>query len=239
MILNVYKRPHTLEKQIECVLNQSVPVCPKDIHVWYNNSGVEQPDPKDGDIKTYRCNWNTKFFGRFMVPLLCKTEYVAIFDDDIFPPKHWFENCLNAIKESDGILGGSGVIIRSLGRGYAKRVGWNGAKSEKATKVDFVGHAWFFRQEWAKYMWYEKPHTWDNAEDMTFSYLAQKHGGVQTFVPPHPPSDASVWCTEVGPAQRTGRDRNASWKQSDHVPLRIETIKHYINNGWKTIRAVK
>lgn len=238
VILNVYKRPHTLEQQIECVLNQSVSVRPENIHVWYNNAGVDQPDPSIEAIKTYRCGWNTKFFGRFLVPLLCTTEYVAIFDDDIFPPRHWFENCLSTMKTHEGILGGSGVLIKHLGRSYAKKVGWNGSKLEVPRKVDFVGHTWFFRQEWAKYMWYEAPYTWDNAEDMMFSYLAQKYGGIQTFVPPHPPDRREVWCTDVGPAQRAGRDRNASWKKADHVPIRIEVIKHCLNNGWKTIRKL-
>ena len=36
VILNVYKRPYSLEKQIESILNQSVKVNPENIHVWYN-----------------------------------------------------------------------------------------------------------------------------------------------------------------------------------------------------------
>jgi glycosyltransferase involved in cell wall biosynthesis len=36
VILNVYKRPYTLEKQIESILNQSIEIKPENIHVWYN-----------------------------------------------------------------------------------------------------------------------------------------------------------------------------------------------------------
>ena len=105
--------------------------------------------------------------------------------------------------------------------------------------MDFVGHTWFFRQEWAKYMWLENPYSWDNAEDMTFSYLCQKYGGVKTFVPPHNGENHNSWSTDPLPARHHGRDRNASWKKGGHVPLRIETFKHYMDNGWKTIKNVK
>ena len=239
VILNVYKRPVTLEKQIECVLNQSIDIKPENIHVWYNAAGINQPDPENKNINTYRCNWNTKFYGRFMIPLLCRTEFVAIFDDDIFSPPRWFENCVKTIDTHNGILGGSGVIIRGIRKSYAKKVGWNGRKSVDPIEVDFVGHTWFFRQEWAKYMWQENPYSWDNAEDMTFSYLCQKHGGIKTYVPPHNADNLDSWCTETLMARHHGRDKNASWKKGNHVPLRLEAIKHYIDNGWKTLKSVQ
>jgi len=236
VVLNVYRRPHTMEEQIKCILNQSVPIKPENIHIWYNKSGKIQPDPQDERINTYRCNWNTKFFGRFTIPLMCRTEYVAIFDDDIFPPSGWFQNCLESMVGNEGILGGSGVYVSESDRGTYQKVGWNGKKRPNVSRVDFVGHTWFFRQEWAKYMWYEKPYTWDNAEDMTFSYLAQKHGGINTFVPPHPPGKFDIWCTDSGKARHFGRDKNASWKRAGHTKLRSETAKHYIANGWKIVR---
>ena len=95
-----------LERQIEAVLDQTVHVHPKDIHVWYNESGVDNRDPKDNRINTYRCNWNTKFFGRFTIPLMCKSEYIAVFDDDNLPMSDWFKNCLETINnpETNGIL---------------------------------------------------------------------------------------------------------------------------------------
>ena len=60
----------------------------EDIHVWYNKSDVVQYFPIDKDIKIYVCNWNTKFFGRFTIPLLIKTPYIALFDDDILLRSH-------------------------------------------------------------------------------------------------------------------------------------------------------
>ena len=74
VILNVYKRPYTLEAQIAAIKEQSVGIKSENIHVWYNHvEGLEQPLPKDPNIKVYKANWNTKFFGRFMILTSKKT----------------------------------------------------------------------------------------------------------------------------------------------------------------------
>lgn len=245
IILNVYKRPPMLDRQIEAIMNQTLPVHIKDVHVWYNDSGIDQPPPSEKGVRTYRSSWNTKFFGRFMVPLLCQTEYVAMFDDDVLPGPRWLENCLATIStpETNGILGGSGVIIKDLKKNPLRyhsdkptvKVGWNGMHLAHAERVDFVGHAWFFRQEWAKYLWFEKPYTWDNGEDMMFSYLAQKYGRINTYVPPHSVEHQEMWCTDVKTGMRVGRDENASWRLAEHTKTRAECWKHCIDNGWQTV----
>ena len=78
VILNVYKRPYTLEAQIEAIKNQSVGIKSENIHVWYNTvegSTDKHVLPTDKDIKTYECNHNTKFFGRFMIVSLKELNY--------------------------------------------------------------------------------------------------------------------------------------------------------------------
>lgn len=236
VILNVYKRPYTLEAQIEAIKNQTIEVKSEDIHVWYNNvEGLEQPLPKDKDIRTYQCNYNTKFFGRFTVPLLCRTPYICMLDDDIIPGPKWLENCLASIEECNGILGASGVITN--GRTYIpnSKVGWNGTRSDKIIKVDLVGHAWFFKKEWTKFMWLEEPPSWDNGEDIFFSYMAQKNG-VDTFVPPHPPNDNDLWGNLPHKDNNWGMDKNAhSLTQSNHLHLRNSIVSSLKNKGWKTV----
>jgi len=236
VILNVYKRPHMLDKQIDAMLNQSIIVRPENIHVWYNKSDVEQYPPKQDGVKTYLCNWNTKFHGRFLPTLLCDTQYIAIFDDDVIPGKNWLRNCINTIntKGHNGILGGSGILVGDLSKKFVK-YGWNGIHSNEPQRVDFIGQAWFMRQEWAKYIWYEKPYTWDNAEDIMFCYLAQKYGGVNTFVPPHPKDDHTQWSTSIDVSMGVGRDENASWRKGGHTDVRKDTIKHCIDNGWEVL----
>ena len=44
----------------------------------------------------------------------------------------------------------------------------------------------------------EKPTTWDNGEDIQFSYLARKYGNIQTYCPPHPPEDRSLHGSILG-----------------------------------------
>ena len=241
IILNVYKRPHTLEQQIESILNQSIKINPIDIHIWYNKSDVEQQLPKDKDINTYICNWNTKFFGRFTIPLLVRTPYVAMFDDDTIPNKDWFKNCLETIEtsETNGILGGSGVILKTKRYKPNEKVGWNGKHSDVTERVDLVGHAWFFRQEWTKYLWYENPFTWDNGEDITFAYLAQKYGGINTFVPPHPETNKNLWSSDFKIGNEIGSDKNASWLKNSHMNERNDICVYCINNGWKTVNNIK
>lgn len=241
VVLNVYKRPHMLEKQIEALKNQSIPIKSENIHVWYNTSDVEQFLPNDEKINNYECSWNTKFWGRFTIPLLLKTPYVAMFDDDIIPQKNWFRNCLDTIQkpETNGILGGSGVVIDCKGYHPHHKFGWNGIHSNKTERADLVGHAWFFRQEWSKYLWYEKPFTWDNGEDIMFSYLAQKYGNINTFVPPHPENNKDLWCTDYKIAMDVGMDENSSWRIANHIGVRGEVCIHCINNGWKTVNNIK
>lgn len=241
VILNVYKRPHTLEKQIEAILNQSINVDPENIFVWYNKSDVTQYAPKNKSIKTCYANWNTKFWGRFTLPLLVKTPYVAMFDDDIYPPQNWLSNCLNVIenKETNGILGGSGVIVRSKNYQPYTKVGWNGLHEVNTKRVDLVGHAWFYRQEWLKYLWFEKPFTWENGEDIMFAYLAQKYGNINSFTPPHPENDKSLWCTEYKFGAEVGTDINSSWRLGSHIDTRNQIVRYCIDNGWKTVNNIQ
>lgn len=241
VILNVYKRPHMLEKQIQAIKNQSIKIESENIHVWYNKSDIQQYHPVDKEINTYVCNWNTKFFGRFTIPLLLKTPYVAMFDDDTLPQRDWFKNCLETIEkeESNGILGGSGVILKEKSYTPFDKVGWNGQHLNHIQRVDLVGHAWFFRQEWTKYLWYEKPFTWDNGEDIMFSYLAQKYGNVNTFVPPHPENNKLLWSSDFKTGNDVGNDENASWKKGSHYLVRGKVCEFCIDNGWNTVNMIK
>lgn len=241
VVLNVYKRGFMLEKQIEAIMNQSVTIEYENIHVWYNNAGVVQEQPKNKKINTYVCNWNTKFWGRFTIPLLVDTKYIALFDDDTIPEKDWLKSCIETIEkpETNGILGGSGVILKSKGYVPFEKVGWNAQHFDKTTRVDLVGHAWFFRQEWTKYLWYEKPHTWDNGEDIMFSFLAQKYGDINTYVPPHPQTNKNVWSSNYNIGLSVGSDENASWKMGGHLETRDEICKYCIDNGWNTVNKIK
>lgn len=238
VILNVYKRPHTLEKQIEAIKAQTVNIPDENIWIWYNQSDVTPSiKPKNPKHKTFRCNHNFKFHGRFAAAMLAQTEYVAMFDDDILPGNNWFKNCLDTMQDKPGLLGGSGVLLtNTVAYNPNQKVGWNGLHIKEPTRVDLVGHAWFWKSEWTKYMWFEKPVTWDNGEDIMFSYLLQKHGKINTYVPAHPENDKSVWSCDPAFGFKHGNDNAASWLvNQNHNSLRDKVVEECCDNGWKLV----
>lgn len=233
VVLNCYKRPEYLEKQIESIQNQTVK--PNDIWVWYNKPENEpQYDLSGLGVKVSTNNHNYKFHGRFAFALLAQTEYVAFFDDDTIPGPKWFESCLETMETNPGILGCSGVVVNSDNYQDHYKVGWaHGINNEEPYEVDLVGHAWFLKKEWLKYMWYEEPISWDNGEDMQFSYLCQKYGNIKTIVPPHPINNKEIWGSTV---REFGDDNKASFKKTNHTSLRNYIVKEQIKKGWKTVK---
>jgi len=225
VILNCYNRPEYLEKQINAIRNQTVK--PKDIWIWYNKpEDIEQYDITDLGCKVATLNHNFKFHGRFAFGLLAQTEYVAFFDDDTIPGSRWFENCLETMKTNEGILGCSGVVLKSNNYRDHYKVGWaHGINNEVPMEVDLVGHAWFLKRDWLKYMWYEEPISWENGEDMQFSYLCQKYGNIKTIVPPHPINNKEIWGSTI---REFGDEDKASYKKTNHVSLRDEIVAEQI-----------
>ena len=191
-ILTVYKRSEYLSAQIEALRNQSIP--PSEIWVWCNSSDQTIEDFSAIADRVVVSNTNWKFWGRFALANMVRTQYVCLFDDDVLPQTDWIKNCLDTLaRGTQGILGGSGVILPAEG-GYSSKhkVGWNGHHYNEPTQVDLVGHAWFFDKQLLRYMWEEAPYSWENGEDIHFSAMALKHGGIGTYVPPHPENNLSL-----------------------------------------------
>tara|TARA_R110002020_G_scaffold25138_3_gene81929 strand:+ start:3825 stop:4559 length:735 start_codon:yes stop_codon:yes gene_type:complete len=237
VILNAYKRTDYLKEQVEAVRNQSIP--PEDIWIWYNKpEDREQIELDAPGCKIVQSNHNFKFHGRFALGLLARTSHVAFFDDDTIPSPKWFENCLNTIKEGyDGILGGIGVILEGDSYAPCTKVGWD-YPNEQVQEVDLVGHAWFMRKTYLRYMWLEDPLTWENGEDMQLCYLAQKYGQVKTYVPAHPKENTELWCNNPQTATEYANDDHANGMHvPNHLPLRNQIASTYIKEGgWKTVR---
>lgn len=236
VILNCYKRLNYLEEQIQAIENQTVK--PSDIWIWYNNpedgSQINLNEKLQGRYKVIQSNHNFNFFGRFSLATLAQTEYIAIFDDDTIPAPKWFELCLETMNQvNDGILGGAGVkLINNHSYEPHQKIGWNGDKYDSVTEVDLVGHAWFFKKSSLKYFFMEEPYSWDNAEDMHFSAMAQKYGNLKTYVPgigKHMPSyNPSI------KGRVYGCDSAASWKhKKNHFNIRHMAVNKLCSDGWK------
>jgi len=241
VILNAYRRPYNLKMQIDAIRNQTNP--PKQIWVWVNY----HEDNKDFDFKrlgadrVFHNDYNWKFYGRFAAALLADTEYIAIYDDDTIPGSKWHENCLNTMKTHEGILGTAGVILSGNRYVLHDRCGWPTQNAE-VTPVDLVGHGWFFKREWLRYLWLEKPTTWDNGEDIQFAFMAKIHGGIQTYCPPHPADDHELHGSILGNELGIDVKATSNNHQVSHQQFFIERdvcVQTGLRNGWRTIREVK
>lgn len=233
VILNCYKRPQYLKEQILSINQQTKKA--KEIIIWVNHSEENKNllfDDLGHDIKIVRSNYNWKFFGRFSIALLAKSEFISMYDDDTIPGTKWHENCLDTMKTKEGILGGSGVRILNDGKyNSLPKYGWQ-SNNEKIEEVDLVGHAWFFKKEWLKYIWHEEPYTYDNGEDMHFSYTAQKYGNIKTYVPSHKNNLKETHSSTKGAVY--GGDSVASHKNRVSVfyQQRDKCVEHNQKNGW-------
>ena len=230
VILCAYNRIHLLDEQVHAIRAQSVPV--SDIWLWHNKGTMPLSSPPD--IKVASCNHNFKFFGRFAFAMLAQTEYVAFFDDDTIPGVNWFQNCMRYMQQSPGILGTTGIKLTKKSYKRHIKIGWNGTNgaNQNIEPVDLIGHGWFLKKDWLKYMWYEPPISWENGEDIHLSYTAKKYGNIPSYVLPHPTKDPSVWGSTKGSIY--GDDDAASWKKqrNKHVNIRNKIVVSLIEKHW-------
>jgi hypothetical protein len=241
VILNMYRRPENIPMQVGAIKKQTVQ--PKQTWVWVNS----HEDNKDFDRSTLNVDrifdndFNWKFYGRFAAALLADTEYIAIFDDDTVPGNQWFKNCLETMETHEGILGSAGVILKSPYYVQHDRCGWP-TQNEETTEVDLVGHAWFFKREWLSHLWSEKPTTWDNGEDIQFSFLAQQKGGIKTYCPPHPTGDKSLHGSVLGNELGIDSKATSNNNETSHQQFFSErdgVVHNALQNGWKTVKGIK
>ena len=237
VILTVWKRPH-LEKQLNAVLKQTK----KPYQVWiYQNEShfdieVDEEYKKAFNISIIQSkDINFKFHGRFALPLLADTEYSVVFDDDTIPGHRWLENCLDTSKRNNCAVVTRGLVIENGFEDQQEqciRAIGDGRPVEEEMEVDLGGHSWFFKTDWCKYMWRDRPFTWDNGEDIHFSAACQIYGGIKCFVPKMPANDKSLW----GDLElQLGADLHATWRLSDHSVLRGSTVKYWYEKGWQPL----
>ena len=241
VILNCYRRPYNLKMQVDAIRSQTVR--PVQIWLWINY----HEDNKDFDPKTlgvdriFHNDYNWKFYGRFAAALLADTEYIALYDDDTIPGTRWHENCLNTMTTHEGILGSAGIILKGNRYVQHDRCGWP-TQNQEITEVDLVGHSWFFKREWLRYLWQEKPVTWNNGEDIQFGFMAKIHGGISTYCPPHPPDDKSLHGSVLG--NELGIDdkatsTNSSISHRQFFSERDTCVQTGLRKGWKTVKGIK
>jgi hypothetical protein len=226
--------------QVDALRSQTNP--PKQIWLWINdhedNHGFDFESL--GVDRIFHNDYNWKFYGRFAAALLADTEYIAIYDDDTVPGKRWHENCLKTMGTHEGILGSAGIILNGSRYVQHDRCGWP-TQNSTTTEVDLVGHAWFFKREWLRYLWQEKPVTWDNGEDIQFAFMAKIHGGIPTYCPPHPPEDidlhGSILGNELG-IDNKATSTNSAVSHQQFFSERDMCVQTGLQKGWKTVNNI-
>jgi hypothetical protein len=217
VVLSGFRRLHNLPEQLSAVRAQTVPA--SEVLFWMNDpeATVSQETATSTTlIRVARANVNFGVWARFAFALNCRSEYVCVFDDDTIPGPRWFENCLATMAQQEGLLGTIGVLYPRPAESYYDpmiKVGWyDSGNRDQATRVDFVGHAWFFKRSWLSTFWRElpPPETVLCGEDMHFSFMLQKYLGISTAVPPHPADDKSLWGSVKG---ELGMDEHSLWNR--------------------------
>lgn len=232
-VLNLFKRPQNLHRQIAAVLTQSAK--PHDLMIWQND-GCELPSNIDLTGTAFaRCNRNLGVWSRFAFALNAKTEFVCILDDDTIPGSNWFKNCLATMDAVNGLIGTCGVkFCQSSSYMPIQRTGWP-TPSNEIKQCDIVGHSWFFRREWLSYFWSEMPEITQSTitgEDMHFSYMLQK-SKIDTFTAPHPIHDRSYWGSLDGKA--LGTERNGISMTKEGMREIQNTLPLYVNKGFRLL----
>lgn len=238
VILTFWKRDN-FELQVDHILRQSMK--PKQIWAYQNESHIDlssKPIDTQGIPLSFvhSKDLNFKFHGRFTLPLLCDTEYTAIFDDDSIPGSRWFENCLRLIKERNCIVGANGRKIKkdfmSIQSGHWQEGIGGPDFTDADTRVDFVGHAWFFKSDWTRNIWKDRPFSWDSGEDIHFSAACKIYENVDSYVPYMPADDLSLNGDSMW---RLGNDIHAAWRNSNHQHIRKQIVSYWISKGWRTM----
>ena len=233
VIINCFKRPHSLKTQYDAILNQTIK--PEEIFIWKNHPGDDTHfDFSNINAAISLNNANYGVWARFAHALNTTSDYICVFDDDTIPGENWFKNCINCIEnENNGLYGTIGVNFNDLDYKSYVRHGWDNP-NEKTEQVDIVGHSWFFHRDLLSAFWRETqpPLSRICGEDMHFSYAIQKYMNLNTYVPPHPKDDQSMWGSQPTTAYQYGVDNNAI-SINHHQEAFGASLKHYYNKGFK------
>jgi glycosyltransferase involved in cell wall biosynthesis len=242
VVMSGFKRPHTLKEQFEAIKRQSYKEI--DIILWINLTSNEHVFDQDviSSCNTIISNVDHGSWGRFAAALHARTKYICVIDDDTIPGSKWIENCLNTMQTHRGILSTRGVIANKehdlkypSPQSYTA-VGWCNP-NETVTRVDMGCHSWFFEKPILRAFWAEMPDTipMRYGEDTHISYVAKKHFGLNTYVPPHPQNDRELWGSMPETGFKYGEE-SVAISMDYHANIGMNKYWNYVRqNGYKII----
>jgi hypothetical protein len=242
VILNGYKRTHTIEEQYQAIKNQTI----KDIDLFYwvnlTKDSLSIPQTIIDSCSSIISNTNFGTWGRFAMALNARTEFVCVIDDDTIPGSKWLENCLKTFETHQGVLTTRGIIANiehekkyPLPESYTAH-GWC-QPNEEVLRVDMGCQSWFFPKEMLRGFWLDMPKDMpmNYGEDTHLSYVAQKYFNMNTYVPPHPANDLELWGSNPETAMKYGTDSAAiSWSAEANSGMN-QYWNFVRDNGYKLI----
>ncbi len=242
VVLSLYKRPENLDIQFKAFENQTLK--PKEILLFKDGIEdgykVEIPLGLKEQFNLVEVSENNcGVWERFRFAQRAKSKYVCVSDDDTIPGESWLENCHKNMLEQEGLYGTIGIILEKP-EGYPQwgyfRVGWDGPLDTRI-QVDFVGHSWFFKKEWLRFLFSGTQQLQKFkivAEDISFSAQLQKQK-INTFVPPHPENNIKLWGSLPNYAYSLGTSTAAlSLSPLNHQKMN-DAIRILLEKRWKIL----
>lgn len=234
VLLNCYQRASSVKFQRWWLDFQSIQ--PNQYYIWNNFAGKEFPQQPIPDSLNAVCDENHKFYGRFAYALMSQSEHLAVFDDDTIPGPFWLENCYRNFQKEEALYGALGVVVNQ-NDAYSpnRRTGWIGGGQENPEEVDLIGHAWFFKRDWLRHFWAEKPSTFDTGEDMHLSFCVQKHAKVRSIIAEHPAESPAIWGSLLGDELGGDAAASSNQKAKSHYTQRDFCVQDLVSRGWNLV----
>eukprot|EP01138_Halocafeteria_seosinensis_P015215 gb/GECG01015528.1/.p1 GENE.gb/GECG01015528.1/~~gb/GECG01015528.1/.p1 ORF type:complete len:750 (+),score=71.23 gb/GECG01015528.1/:1-2250(+) len=245
VIVQVFRKsPELLDMQLQALLSSSKR--PKEIIVVQNENRADFKKVllKYPHVKhIHSVNKNLRFHGRFLLPLMAETEFCAVVDDDAIPGSGYLEYAVDNVRELHGLIGSSARIVAEsdFSRYCAHKlvgnqqicdypnVNWDAVGADHL-EVDFVGHWWVFRTEWAYTMWRVPSPTFDTGEDISFAAILFLLDNIRSYVL-RPRTRAEI--PEIGiPSRLKASTRGAQTTHAAERKQRIRLINYWREQGW-------
>ena len=228
IVLSQYKREY-VDEQLESIYASSLP--PSEIILFQNGhfknyQYIAKKYPIQGHI--WAVNWNSPFFLRHLLPLLLKTSYHIVFDDDIIPGKDTISTLISVIDEKDTPTGVGGRYIpkSSYTHGTYQMICADCEYKRYDHEVDFVIQVYAKKAIHSKIFWRYEPYSQRNGDDI--------HGSLSFVVEcgRYPWRPAFFNDSHY---KNYGHDSVASYITTSHQVIRPRVFRHWLMAGFRPL----
>ena len=226
IVISQFKREY-LTEQIEAINKSTLP--PSEIIIYQNLNFYNYKDIFIKHPSLYHIwstNWQSPFFIRNLVPLLFRTHYHILFDDDIIPGIDTIIELVNAVKKYKAPSGVDGRIVNKSFFNGNEYCFIGVASNNNIKEVDYVIQVYIRNEIQSKVFWRYRPYTHRNGEDI--------HGGLSWYMEcktrPH-----RVPYINTAKYKNYGNDNVATYKTNSHSYLRSIIFRSWIIGGYKPV----